>query len=366
MTASSNSLSQLVDLASEKSSEKRRELLRELSGLFLESEELSANTPSREMADDICVSLLGEVETSVRAELAEKFADHPEAPVELVNELARDMIEVARPILERSVVVREETLIDSVRRHGGAHAEAVAGRETLSEKVSTAVARSGHDDALLKLAKNEGAKLSREAMESLVDHAENCEALHEPLVERKELAPDLLNEMFFVVKDRLREQILERTASVSPEELEAAFEAAQKRLARKTGPKPRDYDDAVRYVSAKKLRKALTHELLAELLLQGERTKFVVAFAELTGLSFAAARRTTDNPEVEPLAIACRSANFSRDDFVRIAMLRPTSSEREEADADALGRVYEELPVAAAERVMRFVKLRDQENSDAA
>ncbi|MGD2133002.1 MAG: DUF2336 domain-containing protein [Maricaulaceae bacterium] len=365
MSTSPNTLNQLVDLASERSSEKRRDLLRELSGLFLESEEINTHGASREIADDIFVSLLSEVEASARAELAERFADHPNAPVELVNELARDMIEVARPILERSVVVRDETLIDSIRKHGGEHAAAIAGRETVSEKVSTAVSRTGDDRALVTLAKNEGARLSREAMENLVDRAESCSELHEPLVEREELAPDLLNEMFFVVQDKLRNRILERTESISREELEAAFAAAQDRLARKTGPKPRDYDDAVRYVSAKKLRKALTHELLSELLLQGEKTKFVVAFAELTGLSFAAARRTIDNPEVEPLAIACRSAEFSRDDFVRIAMLRPTASEREEADADALGQIYEALPVAAAERVMRFVKLRDQ-SSDAA
>jgi uncharacterized protein (DUF2336 family) len=297
----------------------------------------------------------------VRAELAERFADHPDAPPALVNDLALDVIEVARPLLERSKALQEATLVQSVRRHGGDHARVVAARSDVTEAVADAVVATRDEGALVTLVQNEDVTLSRATMEKLVDHAETCPALHEPLVERAELPPDLLNEMFVVVKERLRQRIIERQETFDQATLDAAFLAAERRLARKGGGKPKDYDDAIRYVAAKKLRKKLTHELLAELLIQGEHTKFAVAFADLTGLQFPAAMRAIDNAAIDPIAIACRAANFSREDFVRIAMLRPTKAARKQSDADTLGQIYEALSTQAADRVMRFVKLRDQE-----
>jgi uncharacterized protein (DUF2336 family) len=365
MAATSGHLTKLVELAHERSSDKRRELLREISELFLVSDEVRANESSRGITDDILVSLAQNMEESVRAELAERFADHPDAPADLVRNLALDVIEVARPLLTRSQVVGDDTLAESVRRHGGEHARAVAGRSELSAAVAEAVVESHDDVALVTLAKNPGATLSRIAIEQLVDHAEKCSALHEPLVELPQMPPDLLNEMFFVVKEKLRTRIIERNKSFDQATLEAAFAAAQERLARKTGPKPRDYDDAVRYVSGKKLRKKLTYDLLGELLVNGERTKFVVAFADMTGLQFAAAQRVIDNPSIDPIAIACRASGFPKEDFVRVAMLRPTSAAREEADVDTLGQLYEAVSESAADRVMRFVKLRDRDENAA-
>jgi len=122
---------------------------------------------------------------------------------------------------------------------------------------------------------------------------------------------------------------------------------------------PRDYDESVRYVQGRKLRKKLDANLLTSLLLEQETTKFTVAFGELCGITYQAARRVADNPSVDPLVIACRAARFSRDDFLRIATLRRTTAERVGIDADELGRIYEALPQDVADRVMRFVKLRD-------
>jgi uncharacterized protein (DUF2336 family) len=365
MSASFGHLSKLVELAHERSSDKRRELLRDMSELFLGSEAVSAAPAARKITGEILLALAKDMEASVRAEIAERFADRPDAPQALVDNLALDVFEVARPLLSRSTAVSDAALAQAVREGGAEQARAVAGRAVVSEEVAEAVAETRDDAALVTLAKNDGAKLNRRTMEHLVDHAEVCPELHEPLVDRSELPPDLLNEMFFLVKAKLRERIVARQETFDRATLEAAFAAAQARLARKTPGKPRDYDDAVRYVTSKKIRKQLNTQLLVELLMKNERTKFIVAFADMTGLQFAAALRAVSSPSIDPIAIACRAAGISREDFVRIAMFRPTKAAREEADANTLGDIYDALSPEAAERVMRFVKLRDQ-NENAA
>jgi uncharacterized protein (DUF2336 family) len=269
-----------------------------------------------------------------------------------------DAIEVARPLLERGTVLSDEDLVSVAEAKGETHLAAIAGRDALPEQVADVVAERGESEALVALAKNASARLSRRAMETLVDKSEGNAELHAPLVGREELPPDLLNEMYLVVEEKLRDRIAERMEGFSQAELDAAFEAAHKRLRRTAGKAPADYDDAVKFIQVKKLRKKLDAGLLAELLKTGDKTKFVVGFADVTGLDFAAAMRVTDNPDVDPMAIACRAVDMPRDDFLALAVLRPTSGQRSQSDVEALGAVYDALPVEAAHRVMRFWKVR--------
>lgn len=357
MTASSGHLTKLVQLAREKSSAKRRDLLRDITDLFFDEAEARQGAAA-DHAGDIMATVASEMEESVRVELAERFADAANAPAGLVRQLALDAFAVARPILERSVALDEATLVEAARTRGQAHVRAIAGRAEVTAAVAEAVAEHGDEDALVTLAANEGAEMSRATMETLVDRAERCEKLHEPLVARKEMPADLLQEMFFVVKNELRDRILERNEALDPAELEAAFAAAERRLLKKATPFPPDYDDAKRFIKMKRLRKKLDIDLLIHLLEAGERTRFLVGFAELAELDFSAARRVADNPAVDALAIACRAADLPRDGFVRMAIMRQTESARAPQDAEVLAALYDSLPQDTAERAMRFWRVR--------
>src|SRR5579862_8303945 len=107
-------LNDLIALAQEPSSEKRRVLLRELTDLFFSNPEHRAG----EMAlfDDVLTQLAGEMEAAVRAELADRVAPVAEAPLKLVHSLAADQaIGVARPILERSHALTDDDLLAVAR-----------------------------------------------------------------------------------------------------------------------------------------------------------------------------------------------------------------------------------------------------------
>ncbi|MCG8441089.1 MAG: DUF2336 domain-containing protein [Caulobacterales bacterium] len=364
---SSGHMAKLVDLARAKDSDMRRQLLHEITDLFLEEPDMRAGAAGA-TADDILTTIAKDMEEAVRAELAERFcvvAEADNAPKGLVRSLALDAaITVARPVLERSNALDDATLIDVAQLHGSAHLHAISGRATVSEAVSEAVIARADAASMTRLAQNSGVQLSRRSFEMLVDHAETITELQAPLVNHGETPPDLLNEMYFYVEHGLREVILERSENLDPGELDKALAAARERLSRKAQPAPRDYDDAVKFIQIKKLRKKLNGQLLIDLLNGREWTKFIVAFSEIAELDFAAARRVADNPAVDPLAITCKAAGFERDLFVSMALLRPTVSDRAVADADALASIYDELPEDAAKRAMRFWRLR--RDSDAA
>ena len=184
-------LGNLVLLAKEPTSEGRRKLLREVTDLFLEAPETLKNNEVAQFGG-IMGQIAYDMEMSVRQHLAEMLAGVDAAPHGLVTKLANDEIEVARPILQESGVLRDENLLEIVKIRSQEHLLAVSVCENVSERVADGLVARGNDAVLESLAGNKGAQLSRAAMETMMSRAEANEALQEPLVMRSDVPPDLL------------------------------------------------------------------------------------------------------------------------------------------------------------------------------
>lgn len=359
-------LHDLIDLAQEPSSTRRRELLRNVTDLFFTSDQPRA---ASEMAlfDDVMSQLAGEMEEAVRGELAQRMAQAEAPPQGLIRTLARDAsIEVARPVLSGSAALSDDDLLSVARTRGQDHLRAISQRPSVSMAVSEAIVERGDDQTLGVLLANEGAQMSRETQELVVDRAAENPALHAAVVGRKALPVDLLNEMYFVVEARLRDQILARNAEVDPAELDAALAAGRKALAARDGALPADYDAAEREVKLMRARGAITPPVLAGFLRARETTKFLVALSELAEIDFHTARRILERRELDALSIVCKAAGFDRSLYLTFAVLIL------DRDADAMGRareygeLYEALPRESAQRTIRFWRMRRQTGDVAA
>ena len=236
--AADSRIHDLIALAHETDSARRRDLLRGVTDLFFSG---GRHGPT-EMAlfDDVLGQLAGEMEVAVRAELADRMAHGSGAPVGLMSRLARDEIEVARPVLQHSWALSDADLLQVARTHGQDHLRAISQRHSVSAVVSEAIVERGDDQTLGVLLRNEGAELSRTAHEQAIDRAAVNPALHEAVVTRASLPVDLLNEMYFVVEAQLRDRILARNAKIDPAQLEAALSAGRKRVALGDGALPAD------------------------------------------------------------------------------------------------------------------------------
>ncbi len=359
-------LHHLISLAQEPSSERRRELLREVTNLFFAAED---GQSLKEMAlfDDVLSQLASDMEHEVRAELAARLADTAKPPMGLVVNLAADPnADVASPVLLRSPALSESDLLAIARTRGQEHLRAISSRDIVPEAVSEAIVERGDDETLSVLLRNEGAELSRAAHEAAVDRAGANPALQDAVIDRQSLPPDLLNEMYFVVEARLRDRILERNAQMDPAELEAALSAGRKRLAARDGALPADYAAAEAAIKALKARGGVGPAALAALLRNGEQTKFLVALAELADVDFHTARRILERRELDALAIICKAADFDRALFLTFAILVLGREADAMTRAREYGQLYADLPRDAANRTVRFWRMRRQTGDIAA
>lgn len=362
MSMTQNRLLTLLDLAQESShdkdsSEKRRQLLREIADLYLDKPEAYSAGETAQFGD-IMGHIVHDVEMELRKSLAERLAGVPHAPHSLIMQLANDEIAVAQPILTRSAVLQDEDLVHIAERRGQDHLRAMARRDRLSPLVTDAIVRRGDDTVVETLVANAGATFSREGIETVAARAEANERLAAPLVSRADLPPDVMHQMFFSVGTKLRAFILERTAGLDPQVLDQALADAERRASRRMRIAQRLPSSAEQFIADKEAKRQLNEQLLVALLRARQLSEFLAGFARLTGLDPVTAKRIVSDETGEGLAIACRAARFERSTFSTIVLLANPAQKRSTAETQALLGLYDRVNHDAAQRVMRFWKVR--------
>lgn len=349
-------LHHLTGLAREKSSERRRALLREVTDLFFD-ETPQSGSGEHQQFDAVLSALAAQTAQDARAELAHRFADAPLAPRGLVMQLARDAIEVAAPILAQSGVLTEDDLVAIANEASEDHRRAMTARSNVSERVSDAIVANGTDETVARLVANDGAQLSRSAFETVTRRAETSPVLQGPMVNRADAPADLLGDLMGVVESSLRDRILKRFETLDPAIAEAAMAASHARLEARLA-EDKAITEARRFVTTRRMRKELDGSLLVRLLREGERVKCCAALAELAEVDHSAAQRALDHHSPDGLALICKAAGFDKALFVTLAILRGQTRSNLTSDAQALGALYSALAKEDAERAMRFWRMR--------
>lgn len=356
MSKPHRNLAALIDLAKEPSSEKRRQLLHEVTDLFMDAP-ASYGDREREQFGDILGTVARDMELAVRQKLGHRLSQEPNAPRNLIMQLANDEISVARPVLLNSVALTDADLVALAKLKSQDHLRAIAGRETVSSVVSDALVVRGDDSVLESLVSNAGATISRDAMETIADRAQAVESLRRPVVNRADLPPDLLQGLFFAVSSELKRTIMQRMAGLDPALIDDAIRQVERRV--KLTKSSIDSEQKRTEAVILELRKSgpITEGLLVTLAKQKRYDEAAAVFASLAALEIKMARKLMTDPNPEGLAIAARACRFDRQTFSTMVLNRDGET-RAASEAFDLLQLYDQVPVEAAQRVMRFWRVR--------
>ncbi len=359
MLQNSTRFSRLVDLAKETSSDKRRELLREVSDVFLEAAP-DLSDVERSYFGDIISKVSANMDVAVRRRLAEQFAGQPKAPLGLIQQLANDEVSVAASVLRKSEVLRDVDLITIAQSKNQEKLSVMAARPAVSESVSQSIVEHGNDSVVAGLVANDGARLSRGTFQCVVERSETSEILQAPLVARADLPPDMINNMYAFVSGDLRDKLRQRLAALPPEMLEKALKDAT----RDVMTEMRHVNDAERkamvFVGEMIQQKKLNEALLVQLARASQATELIHAFARLAEVDVKTVRRLVNARNTEGVAIICRSQRFERATFSALAMFLEQGAGQDCKTVHQILDSYEKVTTETAQRVMRFWRVRKE------
>jgi uncharacterized protein (DUF2336 family) len=331
----------LMDLARGRSSGDRERLLLAVADLC----EGSADADRPEVQDlmgDVFMALVVEAERDIRRALAEKLAHATWAPPALVNVLALDDIEIARPIILSSPLLKDQDLIRLLVEATIEHQIEVARRPRLSGEVVNAILDGGEPAVLTALANNQTAEVSQTVMLRLVEASRRVASLRSPLVRHPKLSQMLAEQLYGWVGQALKSAISERFRVDGPALDEAVSHAVAKAHAGES-EKPflveRDgeREDMERRLIAK-LESAgqLRPGYLIRALKEGKLTLFVSAMSTLGGFAIPDLHRACGLPDPEALAFACCAVGIDRGAFPSVLMMvRDLNGGRPSGDAEA-------------------------------
>lgn len=346
----------LIDLAREPSSEKRRELLRQVTDVFLARPEERSEAEA-DMFDEIVGAIAVDMEVQVRIELARKIAESKAPLRRSARRFAFDRIEIARHVIERSRALTETDILDVIANTSQDHMMSVTRRDDIGERVSSALVARGEDRVVASLLANETARIDRTTYEQVADRAAASPALHAPFVRNRHVPLDLLNEAYTRVEPALRTEIMKRFDKVTPEALDAALKSTRDTLSEAYGALPPDYDRALIRIEDLQRRGELRPPVLVNLLRESQHTAFLIAFARFTDVDFGLIQRLVEAHDLDAIAILARSAEFDRALFVTLCVILGNHPDGM-AKAERFGQIYEQVTPLAAQRAIRFWKVR--------
>ncbi|MEQ9112122.1 MAG: DUF2336 domain-containing protein [Rhodospirillaceae bacterium] len=270
----------------------------------------------------------------VRRVLSETLKLLPTAPHDIILTLAHDRdSDVAAPVLQFSPVLTDEDLLSVIASSPlSASLSAISKRYGVSFAVSDAIYHTGDTSAVTALLGNESAQIREETLDAIVSAAPGHTSWHEPLVRRRDIAPETALHIAGFVADSLIENLAARD-DFPKETISHLKDIVRNKLRddqqneRLLPPNPSegmgDYESlalAEQQVETLAGQGQLTAEQVLSALDDENISFAIVAVAQLAGISMQAVTAAVNSNSAKAIQALSWKAGFSAEDAVHLQM----------------------------------------------
>ncbi|MEH6665528.1 MAG: DUF2336 domain-containing protein [Brevundimonas sp.] len=308
----------LLALARSRDTADQQRLLRGVAAMC-EASPPKPGDPSHALLGEIFLALATKAECDIRRTLSECLAGADWAPPALINTLALDEIEIARPVIAASPLLKDQALLKILVECTIEHQIEVARRPRISGRVADAIIEGGEPAVMTALAGNRTAEVSEAAVRRLVEASQRIAALRAPLVRHPAMNEQLAKQLYGWVGQALREAIQERFEVDAPILGDAIDQAVRAAYARKGETPPGGLeDDPAREEMERRLvaKMDASGQLRPGYLIRAIREErlslFEHALATLGGFPLNQVRDAVRAESPEPLRLACAAVGIDR------------------------------------------------------
>ncbi len=311
-----------------------------------------------ELFDGLLLDLVPHAELAARIDLAERLSFLANAPRKLVGRLARESeILVAGPVLRRSPVIDEMTLVEIAHQKGQGHLLAMSERTRLSPDLTDVLVRRGDRDVVRRAAGNAGAEFSETGYSELIKRAKGDGVLTLKLGQRDDLSQGALTVLLGGSMEVIRRRVFEVVKPARQAEIKLA-------MVEITGvPEPvksaRDFVPAQRRILALHRDGKLNEGALLEFAKAHQYEESVVALSAMSGVALATLDRLIEGDRYDPILVLGKTIGLEWVTVRALIMLRLGRHRlAAPADIEAARVNFARLMPSTAERVVTFWKSR--------
>lgn len=272
--------------------------------------EVPALSPGqREAWEDVVRMFARDAELVVRAALAEELKASAALPRDVAENLARDAVDVARPILGFSEVLPEELLVELAAMGGPELQEAIAGRRVVPSPVSGALIAHAGAPAVAKLAANEGAQIAVGDFERMLERFAESWQVVQGVARRRQLPPTIAEKVIGLVARKLNVDLIRRH-SLPPAIAAKLIEHARDKTAAGYAAIIGRAESSRALARQMNQTGKLTPTAALRSLCMGDQAFFEAAVTMRSGLSAEVVQEALADPNGAGLSSACQKAGL--------------------------------------------------------
>ncbi len=299
----------LYRLARSGSSEDRETLARSITSL------LHADLTKGEMflAQDILLHMLREATNDLRQTLALHLSVEEKCPIALIDYLVYECtLDVSRPVLKNSPAIDDDYLIDVAKRFDmPEYWQAIAERPKVSKKLALFLIGTDDSEVYQTLVKNQGSEFCSLCMNWLTGIAMNLPPLQAPLLQRKEVTPELAGKLYAYVSEELRKEITAKF-DIDPAIIDRAMkQVVERRMEQKEGI----HTISAEMMSMVERLPKITSRQIMEAMQRGDKALFACMCGAYLKTSPEKVLQRLEFKPMTVLAILCRAISMTRAEY---------------------------------------------------
>jgi uncharacterized protein (DUF2336 family) len=348
---------ELKELAEQRSSEKRLDLLRKLADMFFDGidEHTEAETS---LFNDVMGTIVDQVSRDAKIDIATNLAILPGFPLPVVRKLANDSdIVIARPVIRGASGLTDFDLIEIARRASDEHLDALAARPQLSKAITDVLIDRGSRHVMHTISTNHGARFSEWGMDVLVDRASDDGQLQNALVERSDLPQKAVNALASIVSETLVIKLIERGYQVQGKIPDELVKQASRRFALAVRERDQKMLAAERIISEFGSGRLRFEDALLQIV-ECEQMLAVAAMLDYrTGLDRHTLMSILNGGVTQTVMVLLRGLDLTWNTASAILALRSQKLQPHQP-CDARPEAFEAINIAVAKRTIRFLVVR--------
>jgi hypothetical protein len=342
----------LLQLAAEKSPEKRLDLLRRITDAYLEFQ----NAPSaaeQYLFDDIIGTLLDKVSRGDKIDMSTKLSQMPKISDGLARKFAADPdIGIAGPVVRNYGGLGEDVLVEVASTGSQDHLRAIAGRKLVTHRVTDVIVRRGDQTTTHVLASNHGAQFSEHGMQQLIDKAVGDSDLQALIVSRSDLTRAAMAKLEPIVVGGLAARLKGANLDVDVDQGEV-----RKHLFGWLHDRKKNVLSMVDYVAAVRSGEASLGDVVIRLVANDRLLDASTVIAAMIDLDQRYAFNILMHGEPQLTLILCKSVDLSWMAVQDLLTLR--ASKTGTGKRQLVEKVeYDAIDAETARRIVRFLKVR--------